>query len=147
VHVVTIIADSFAHVGVTGAIIPFTAGYRATWVGLGTIAAYGVVLVAGFGAARGRLAASPTGARLWRSTHLVAYGAWALAILHGYTSGTDSNVPWVIALYLLCLVSVAGCGCARLAHLSGRPVPARDLERSRAAAMTTTPILSKAAGR
>jgi sulfoxide reductase heme-binding subunit YedZ len=129
IHIVTIVADSYANVGVTGAIIPFTSGYRATWVGLGTIAMYGVVLVAGFGFARGRMAASPAGARAWRITHLLAYGAWALAILHGYTSGTDSHVDWVVALYLICLVSVAGAVCARLAGLSGREEPARDLPR------------------
>jgi sulfoxide reductase heme-binding subunit YedZ len=129
VHIVTIVADSYANVGVTGAIIPFTAGYRATWVGLGTIALYLIVLVAGFGFARGRMAASPTGARIWRATHLLAYGAWGLAILHGYTSGTDSHVGWVIALYLICLVSVAGALCARLAGLANRVEPARDLPR------------------
>ena len=127
VHIVTIIADSYANVGVTGAVIPFTAGYRATWVGLGTIAMYCLVLVAGFGFARGRMAASVRGARIWRATHSLAYFAWALAILHGYTSGTDSSVPWVIALYVLCLITVAGAVWARLAALSGRVVPGRDL--------------------
>src|SRR5258708_7047729 len=77
VHILTIVADSYADVGVTGAVIPFTAGYRATWVGLGTIAMYCLVLVAGLGFARGRMAASPTGARVWRSIHALAYGAWA----------------------------------------------------------------------
>ena len=101
-HVVTIMADSYANVSVTGAIIPFTASYRATWVGLGTITMYLLVLVAGFGFARGRMAASVTGARIWRSTHALAYLAWVTAIAHGYLSGTDSSVPWVIALYVCC---------------------------------------------
>src|ERR1700749_338173 len=52
IHIVTIVADSYANVGVTGAIIPFTAGYRATWVGLGTIALYLLIVGAGFGLAR-----------------------------------------------------------------------------------------------
>jgi predicted ferric reductase len=129
IHIITIVADSYAHVGVTGAVIPFTSGYRATWVGLGTIALYLLLLVAGFGFARGRMATSPTGARLWRATHLLAYGAWGLAILHGYTSGTDSQVGWVIGLYVLCLVAVAGALCARLAGLTNRVEPARDLPR------------------
>jgi predicted ferric reductase len=129
VHIVTIIADSYANVGVTGAVIPFTAGYRATWVGLGTIAMYCLLLVAGFGFARGRLAASPVGARIWRVTHALAYGAWGLAMVHGYFSGTDSSVGWVIGLYLICLAAVAGCVWARLAGVAARPEPKRDLPR------------------
>ena len=115
VHIVTIVADSYANVGVTGAIIPFTAGYRATWVGLGTIAMYCLIWSPGSGSPAAGWPASPTGARIWRGTHLLAYGAWALAIVHGYTAGTDSYVAWVIALYVLCLISVATCVWIRLA--------------------------------
>jgi methionine sulfoxide reductase heme-binding subunit len=136
-HIVTIVADSYAHVGVTGAVIPFTSGYRATWVGLGTIAMYALLLVAGFGFARGRLAATSTGARVWRMTHLLAYGAWAVAMLHGYTSGTDSDVAWVIALYVLCLISVGGALAVRLAGLSTRVDPRRELPR-----VTVIPLLT-----
>jgi len=126
-HIVTIVADSYANVGVTGAVIPFTAGYRATWVGLGTIAMYCLVLVAGLGFARGRLAGSPTGARIWRATHLLAYGAWALAIVHGFMAGTDSDVAWVVVLYLICLISVATCVWIRVAGLADREEPMREL--------------------
>ncbi|MBV9592306.1 MAG: ferric reductase [Actinobacteria bacterium] len=107
-HVVTILADSYAHVGVTGAIVPFTAGYRATWVGLGTIAAYLLLFVSVLGLGRGRLAGTRRGAAIWRSLHALAYGAWGFAIIHGFESGTDSGVLWVRALYVLCLVAVAG---------------------------------------
>jgi sulfoxide reductase heme-binding subunit YedZ len=126
VHIATILADSYAHVGVSGAIVPFTSSYRATWVGLGSLAAYCLVLVSAIGFARGRLAGSPLGARLWRSIHAFAYGAWALAIGHGFMSGTDSSVTWVRVLYVACLVSVAGCVWARLASRpssTDRPMP------------------------
>lgn len=108
-HVVTALMDSYAGVGVTGAIVPFTSGYRATWIGLGTIAAYLIVLVAATGFARGRIAASARGAAMWRTVHGLSYGAWALALLHGYESGTDSSQPWVRLLYLTCLASVPAC--------------------------------------
>jgi sulfoxide reductase heme-binding subunit YedZ len=138
VHILTILADSYANVGVTGAIIPFTAGYRATWVGLGTITMYLLVLVAGLGFARGRMAASPTGARIWRSTHLLAYLAWVTAIVHGYTAGTDSSVPWVIALYVICVGAVAGAVGLRLTSLAARPEPKRDLPRIATTKIATT---------
>ena len=121
VHVATILADSYAHVGATGAIVPFTAGYRATWVGLGTIAAYLLIAVAAVGFARGRMAASRSGAAAWRAIHLSAYAAWALALLHGFTSGTDSRLSWVRLTYLACLITVPACAAVRLSL----PKPAR----------------------
>ena len=101
-HIGTVLADTYAKVNATGAVVPFTAGYRATWVGLGTIAAWLLVTVTVLGLARGRLAASARGARAWRVVHVLAYPAWLLALVHGWTSGTDTHVPWVRVVYLLC---------------------------------------------
>jgi predicted ferric reductase len=117
-HVATILADSYAHVGVSGALVPFTSGYRATAVGLGTIAAYLFAAVAVLGLARGRMAASPAGARSWRAVHALAYAGWAAAIVHGFTAGTDSGLGWVRALYLACITAVAGALAARLTRLN-----------------------------
>ena len=114
VHIVTIIADSYSKVGVLGAIIPFSAGYRPTWTGFGTIATYLFVLAAVLGLARGRMAASPLGARMWRGLHALAYAGWLAAVLHGFNSGTDSSVGWVRLLYLGCVAAVAGSVAGRL---------------------------------
>lgn len=127
-HVATILADSYAHVGVLGAVVPFTASYRATWVGLGTIAAYTFLGVAALGFARGRLAASPRGAAVWRGLHSLAYAGWGLAMVHGLRSGTDTSVGWVRVLYILCASVVLGSIVARLV---GSPRP--DLIRHGAA--------------
>ncbi|MGI8677405.1 MAG: hypothetical protein ACR2LX_01700 [Jatrophihabitans sp.] len=124
VHVATILADSYAHVGWRGALIPFTSGYRPGWVAFGSLAAYTIVAVSILGLARGRLAASATGARVWRSLHALAYLGWASAMLHGFTSGTDSGVGWVRALYIACLVAVLGCVLARVPQ-GPRPAPVR----------------------
>jgi predicted ferric reductase len=121
-HVGTILADSYAHVGWTGALIPFTSGYRPTAVALGTLAAYTFVGVAVLGLARGRMAASPRGARIWRGVHGLAYLGWVSAILHGFTSGTDSSVGWVRLLYAACIAAVLGSVAVRLVQLK-RPVP------------------------
>jgi predicted ferric reductase len=119
-HVGTILADSSAHVGVTGALIPFTSGYRATAVGLGTLAAYTFVAVAAVGLARGRMAGSERAVRVWRSLHGLAYAGWGIAVVHGFTAGTDSSVGWVRFIYLACIAAVAGSVATRLTHL--RPV-------------------------
>jgi hypothetical protein len=107
-HIGTILADSYAHVGWRASLIPFTAGYRPTWVGLGTLAAYAFLLASVLGLARGRFAASPRAARVWRGLHGVAYLGWIGAMLHGFNSGTDSRVAWVRLVYLGCLVAVIG---------------------------------------
>jgi len=116
-HVTTILADSFAHVGWSGALIPFTSGYRPTAVALGTLAAYTVLAVAVLGLARGRMAASERGARVWRALHGLAYVGWGTAVLHGFTAGTDSSVGWVRLIYVGCIAGVLGSFGARLSHV------------------------------
>ena len=140
-HIATILADARAHVGVTGAVIPFTSSYRATWVGLGTIAAYLFVAVAVFGFARGRMASSPVGVRVWRGLHMGAYLGWFAAVLHGLNSGTDSSVTWVRALYAVCVLSVVmavGARVVRTPAVSGTPTsqPVRSHHRDYASAGT-----------
>jgi hypothetical protein len=119
-HVTTILADSYAHVGWLGAIVPFTATYRAAWVGLGTLAVYTFVAVAALGLARGRFAASPRGARIWRALHGLGYVGWGLALLHGINAGTDSSQAWVRWLYVTCAAAVAAAVVVR-AGLERRP--------------------------
>jgi methionine sulfoxide reductase heme-binding subunit len=125
-HVGTILADSYAHVGVLGAVVPFTAGYRATWVGLGTIGAYMLLLAGALGFARGRMAASRLGAAIWRPLHALGYAAWGFAMVHGLMSGTDSSVGWVRLLYAACGAAVVG---ALTVRLLGRAAPAAPTGR------------------
>jgi hypothetical protein len=136
-HITMILADSFAHVGVVGALVPFQSAYRALWVGLGSIAAYTVLLVAATGFLRARLTRSARAVKVWRSIHAASYGAWALAMLHGFFSGTDSGLSWVRWMYLLCLgavaasVTVALIARRRPAMTVSRTAPARSLAVSR----------------
>lgn len=134
IHVTTILADSYAHVGYRGALIPFTSGYRPTWVALGSLAAYTFLGVAMLGLARGRMARTERGARNWRRMHAAAYVGWAMAIVHGFTSGTDSSVGWVRGIYIACLLLVLGALTVRLAaHLRpeppAQPGPGRIVDR------------------
>lgn len=112
-HLGSILADSYANVGWTASIVPFTSAYRPTWVGLGTLAIYTFLLVAAIGFARGRMAASKVGAKVWRGLHGLAYAGWAMAMLHGLKAGTDTAVPWVRLLYIGCAVAVLGSVAVR----------------------------------
>lgn len=122
VHLGAILTDGFAKVGWLHALIPFTAQYRPTWVGFGTIAAYTFVGVGLLGVARGRMAATMRGARIWRGLHALAYAGWAAAMLHGLNAGSDASLGWVRLIYSACFLGVLGSVAYRIAalrHTSG----------------------------
>ena len=114
VHITAILADSYAHVGVTGALVPGQSAFRAVWVGLGSIATYLLLATAATGFLRARMSRSHRWTAAWRAIHGAAYGAWALAMLHGLRSGTDSGMPWVRWLYVGCAAAVGGSVALRL---------------------------------
>ncbi len=122
VHLGTVLADAHAGVGVRGALVPFAAAYRPNAVALGSIAAYLFIAIAALGFARGRLAASARGAAVWRGIHALAYGGWALAMLHGLTAGTDASLAWVRTLWAMCLIAVIASVAVRLGGQARRGV-------------------------
>ncbi len=69
VHATLLVVDSYLDLSLPGALVPFTAGYRGFALGLGTLAAYALLVVALTGAARGRLAPSFVASRTWRAVH------------------------------------------------------------------------------
>lgn len=119
-HVATILADSYAHVGWRGALLPFSSGYRPTAIALGSLAADTFAAVAVLGLARGRLATAPRAARVWRRLHALGYAGWGAAVLHGFTAGTDSSLTWVRSIYVGCVVAVAGAVAIRWSGPSAR---------------------------
>ncbi len=113
-HLGSILGDSYAHVGWIGALVPLQSAFRPGWITLGSLAAYTFLGVAALGLARGRLAASVAGARLWRALHGLAYAGWFAAMLHGLNAGTDTSVAWVRMLYVLCGAAVAAAVTMRV---------------------------------
>jgi sulfoxide reductase heme-binding subunit YedZ len=105
-HVVLLVTDRYVDLTVPGVLVPFTAGYRGFALGLGTLAAYSLLVVAVSGAARGRLAASARAARAWRVVHMSAYVAWLLSMAHGILAGTDTGRWWAWSLYGGCAAVV-----------------------------------------
>jgi sulfoxide reductase heme-binding subunit YedZ len=90
VHVATVVLDPFSHLGVLDTVIPFGAGYRPFWVGLGTCAADVLLALVVTSLSRHRI-----GARIWRGVHWAAYAAWPLAFVHSLGSGTDVGTGWL----------------------------------------------------
>lgn len=130
-HVLLLLADSYAHVGWLGAIVPFASGYRPWQVTLGVLALYVFVALAVTGALRTRFAQSERGARVWRGIHLSSYVGWALSALHFLTSGTDSGTWWGQSVLFGGVAVVAAGVAARLSSPVAAPlrVPARQLHQ------------------
>jgi methionine sulfoxide reductase heme-binding subunit len=94
VHAATLVLDSTVHIGIGALLVPGLAPYRPLWTGMGVLAAELMVVVYASFSLRKRI-----GTRNWRRLHWATYVVFTLATLHGLAAGTDSNRPWVLALY------------------------------------------------
>ncbi|MEV1019152.1 cytochrome b/b6 domain-containing protein [Streptomyces sp. NPDC050264] len=111
---------ALAHVTLIGALIPFGAGVTGSsgLIGIGVLAGLLMVTTGITGALRSSMA-SPAGlAARWRATHMLAYPAWCMALIHGLYAGRPPKT-YVVVLYCLCLLAVAGAVGLRAAP---RPV-------------------------
>jgi hypothetical protein len=92
-HVITAVADRFAPIGYKDGVIPFVAGYRPVWLGLGTVAFDLLLALVITSVLRARL-----GIRLWRGIHWLGYASWPVAVLHSLGTGSDSRFGWMSLL-------------------------------------------------
>ena len=98
IHIVTTVLDSYVNISLIDAVVPFGAGYRPLWVGLGAVALDLMLAVVVTSLLRRHI-----GHRAWRATHWLAYACWPVAVAHGLGIGTDRSVTWVIALTIGCM--------------------------------------------
>lgn len=115
-HVTTLLLDSYARVH-PGALIGLhttpgrTAGAAALWLAVAlpvsmTLRRHGVLST-----------------RTWRRLHYLGYATWALALVHGAASGTDTRSPFAIAAYGGSAALVAAAAWWRWLE---RPAPQRE---------------------
>lgn len=125
-------------------VVPFLAGGRRLYLGLGTLASDLILLIALSGVARRRFASR--WAATWRGVHVTAYLAWPMAILHGLLSGRAAR-PYVDWSYGACVAAVAVALVVRLAGAPRRsrtgavldPPPGQDVPGP-AAYLLTAPL-------
>jgi methionine sulfoxide reductase heme-binding subunit len=109
VHVLTTVLDSYVSISPAAIVVPFVSSYRPVWLSLGTIAFDLILAVIITSLFRARLSY-----RAWRAVHLLAYASWPVALWHGLGTGTDSKLPWLLALDALCVLVVAAALLWRL---------------------------------
>jgi predicted ferric reductase len=115
VHIVGIVLDPYAGVGIGGALIPGLSSYRSSPVALGTMALYAFLLTA-ISARYTRLL--PVG--MWLSIHRLALFVWGLSWLHGMLVGTD--IDPLRPMYVMSGLAVVAAGAYRYwASRRGRP--------------------------
>ena len=103
--------DDWVDIRWADAVVPFRAGYRPLWTGLGTVAA--LLVTAAVTAAARRFLPLP----LWRRTHYLTHAAWPVAVVHGLGAGSDRGSPGAVALTLACVALVTSRPCC------GSPAP------------------------
>ena len=121
IHIVTVLLDGYVHIRLIDAVVPFGAGYRPLWVGLGAIALDLMLAVVVTSLLRRHI-----GYRGWRATHWLAYACWPVALLHGLGTGSDAGTTWMQVVTGVCVAIVAAAVLSRLSE--------RHLERRRGTA-------------
>ena len=100
VHLLSLKLDTF--IGFSWSellVVPWTGPYYPLWVTVGWLAMILLVLTAASGGLRRLLPG-------WRTVHLLAYLTFALSLLHGLFSGSDSGSYLILAVYLVSLLAV-----------------------------------------
>ncbi len=110
-HVIAILLDPYAKVGLVDLLIPFGVDYARLAIGLGTVSVQLLVVV--LVAAWSRTALSRGE---WLAFHRLSYLAFAAAFLHGVLSGTDLAYPWLAGVAWLAAAMLALAGVRRIAH-------------------------------
>jgi len=114
-HIVSIVVDPFAGVGIAGAFVPGLSSYRSAPVAIGTLSLY-ALLVTGLTARYTKLL--PAG--VWLTIHRVGIVVFVLGWMHGLLAGTDSMA--LIAFYAALGCSVGGAAAYRYwVTRQGRP--------------------------
>jgi DMSO/TMAO reductase YedYZ heme-binding membrane subunit len=94
VHLGLLLIDTYMPFTVSDVFIPMRSTFRPVAITAGVLAMYGMVLLIVSSWMRSKLST-----RLWRAIHLLSVPAFVLALLHGVFTGTDTERPWMVAMY------------------------------------------------
>ena len=109
VHVLAVLVDPFTRFGLAEVLVPFVSHYRPVWMGLGIVALY--LLLAVWLSSRLR---TRVGYETWRRIHVLAYGVYVAATIHGLGTGSDTRSVWAPIVYASSVVVVGGLAARRL---------------------------------
>ena len=111
-HVIALLFDRYAQVGLLDLVVPFGVSYGRFAVGLGTISAQLIVVVLVSTWMRSSLTLGQ-----WQAFHRLSYVAFVAAFAHGILSGTDLANPVVAALAWITAAAVGFVAVRRLTRV------------------------------
>jgi hypothetical protein len=129
VHVAAVALDPFTRFGLAAVLVPFASHYRPVWMGLGIVALYLLLAVWISSRLRHRI-----GHGHWRRIHVLAFGVYGAATLHGLGTGSDTRTIWAGALYAGSVALVGSLLAVRLLAPAGRGARRRPLAAGAAGA-------------
>jgi len=86
--------DTFVGIGPVGALVPFLSSWKPVPAALGTLAFYLAAALVLSSYLQRRI-----GYKAWRMFHYAGFGAWVLALIHGFTAGSDTGLAGVQLMY------------------------------------------------
>jgi len=132
VHVLAVILDPFTHFGLNEILVPLASHYRPEWMALGIVGLY-----LGIAIGLSTLLRKLIGYKWWRKLHVLTLAIFALAAIHGIGTGSDSQTPWALGIYLVSIALVSVLLYRRMffskpknKHVPARPaapIPARGM--------------------
>ena len=109
-HPLVLLGDHYIGYTLPQILIPFASvGYLPLWVGLGQIGLYLMMIVTFSFYVRRWI-----GARTWRLLHYLSFLVFALVLVHGVFSGTDSSTVWAFWMYVSTGASVVAMTIYRI---------------------------------
>ncbi len=93
-HVLALLGDRYIGFTLPQLLVPFLSAYRPVEIALGVLAFYLTLVVTFTFYIRQRI-----GQRVWRLIHYGSFGVFALSLLHGILSGTDTGTVWALVIY------------------------------------------------
>jgi predicted ferric reductase len=93
IHIVSLLLDSTARIGLLDVFVPFHSSYGTLAIGVGALSLDILLVVTVTAYLKRRMPKE-----LWLWVHRLAYAAFALAFLHAILSGTDFSDPVVSAI-------------------------------------------------
>lgn len=109
VHLLALLLDTTARVGILDLVIPFHSSYGTLAIGLGALSLDVLVLVTVTALLRRQI-----NKPIWQWLHRLSYVAFALIFFHAVLSGTDFSDPAVSAISWAAAASLLALGLARL---------------------------------
>ena len=94
VHTFIVLPDAFVGFSLWELLVPFASPYEPTYMGVGTLALYLMVVTIATFYLRPLV---PYAA--WRAIHYATFAVFVMALVHGIGAGSDSGTVWAQAMY------------------------------------------------